>query len=124
MQMRWLQVMKEDGHSSYLYLLTHPDLNLHKVGIGTVGKDKGRMQQYLDQGWLSQGIWRHSDKRRTFQWEKEIFAQLQQRFTKLNNGETGFVGKSDKHWFEGVSAGAISSGELSRLISTVVGQKP
>lgn len=68
--------------SSYLYLLTHPELKLHKIGIGTVGADKGHLQQLIDLGWVSQGMWHNSDKRRTFQWEKEIFKELNLRFAK------------------------------------------
>jgi hypothetical protein len=99
-------------------------LKLHKVGIGTDGKDKGRMQQLIDQGWLSQGLWRHSDKHRTFQWEKEIFHQLEQRFASANLEIPGLIGKSDKHWFEHISAQAISTVELTALISQVVSQRP
>jgi hypothetical protein len=123
MRVRWLQVMNEDDQWSYLYLLTHPDLNLHKVGIGTVGKDKGRMQQYLDQGWLSQGIWRHSDKRRTFQWERQVFETLNHRFIAAGPDAPGFVGASDRHWREAISADAISVTELSQLISQIVAKK-
>lgn len=110
--------------ASYLNLLTHPGQKVHKVGIGTVGKDKGRMQGYIDQGWVSHGIWRHSDKRKTFQWEREIFAQLQLRFERDGISKSGFVGKSDKHWFEAISADAISVRDLADLISKVVGRTP
>jgi hypothetical protein len=108
---------------SYLYLLTHPQLKLHKIGIGTTGKDKGRMQQLIDQGWLSHGLWHDTDKRITFQWEKEIFKQLQLRFAKAAPDTPGFVGKSDRHWFESVSAEAISVTALAQLITKIVSKK-
>jgi hypothetical protein len=116
--------MSDIDQSSYLYLLSHPQLRLHKIGIGTTGKDKGRLQQLIDQGWISEGKWQNSDKRKTFQWEKEIFKQLQLRFAKAAPDAPGFVGKSDRHWFEAVSAEAISLAELSDLISKVVTKKP
>lgn len=112
-----------EPQNSYLYLLSHPQLKLHKVGIGTPGKDKGRMQQLLDQGWISHGLWQNSDKRETFAWEKEIFRQLQLRFTKVGPDTPGFLGSSDKHWFEAISAEAISITELSKLISKIVTAK-
>lgn len=121
---RWFEAMIDISQASYLYLLTHPELKSHKVGIGTDGQDKGRMQRYIDQGWVSHGIWRHSDKRKTFQWEREIFAQLQLRFERDGKSKSGFVGKSDKHWFEGISADAISVPDLAVLISKVAGRAP
>jgi hypothetical protein len=99
-------------------------LKLHKVGIGTDGKDKGRMQQLIEQGWIVQGLWRHRDKHKTFQWEKEIFKQLEQRFATANLELPGFAGKADKHWFEYISAQAISITELTELISQAVSQRP
>ncbi|MFM2155021.1 MAG: hypothetical protein RL382_922 [Actinomycetota bacterium] len=116
--------MSDIDQSSYLYLLTHSQLKLHKIGIGTPGKDKGQMAQLIDQGWVSHGLWHDSDKRKTFQWEKEIFKQLQLRFSKLAPDTPGFVGKSDRHWFEAVSAQAISLSELEQLISKIVRKKP
>jgi hypothetical protein len=103
--------------------LTHPQLKLHKIGIGTDGKDKGRMQQLIDQGWITHGLWHNSEKRITFQWEKEIFKQLQLRFAKAAPDTPGFVGKSDRHWFESVSAQAISVTALAQLITKIVSKK-
>jgi hypothetical protein len=116
--------MSDIEKASYLYLLTQPELRVHKVGIGTRGKDKGRLQDLIDQGWISHGIWSHGDKQKTFQWEREVFTKLEIRFARASEDTPGFLGKSDKHWFEGISADAISVEELSDLISKVVGKKP
>lgn len=116
--------MSDIDQSSYLYLLTHPELKLHKIGIGTPGKDKGRMAQLIYLGWVSHELWHNSDTRKTFQWEKEIFKQLQSRFATLAPDTPGFIGKSDGHWFEAVSAQAISLSELEQLISKIVTKKP
>jgi hypothetical protein len=104
----------------YLYLLTHKELRLHRIGIGTTGKDKGQLEKLIDQGWLLHGIWHDSDKRKTFQWEKEAFKQLQNHFSKASPELQGFVGKSDRHWFEGISADAISLPVITTLISQVI----
>ena len=103
---------------SYLYLLTNMQLGLHKVGIGTVGKDNDHLQQIIQSGWKVHGLWHAVDKGKTFQWEKEIFKQLHSQFDSA--GLPGFIGRSDKHWFESVSAAAISLTSLSHLMSTVV----
>lgn len=105
---------------SYLYLLTNVQLGQHKIGIGTVGKDKNRLQELIHAGWANHGMWHASDKRKCYQWEKEVFRQLKVRFDVTDPDVPGFIGRSDGHWFEGVSAKAISTKELSDLMSTVV----
>ena len=106
------------GEPSYLYLLTNVQLKLHKVGIGTVGKDKDHLEQLIQTGWKVHGLWHAVDKGQTFQWEKEVFKQLQSQFDSA--GAAGFIGRSDRHWFESVSAAAISLNSLTHLMSTVV----
>ena len=108
---------------SYLYLLLHSQLKLYKIGIGTIDKDKGRLKLLIDQGWQLQSQWHHDNKRQTFQWEKEIFKHLALRFAKAGPDAPGFVGKSDRHWFEAISAESISLSELSQLISKIVAKK-
>lgn len=108
---------------SYLYLLTNVQLGQHKIGIGTVGKDKNRLQELIQAGWVTNGMWHASDKRKCYQWEKEVFRQLRERFDLADPDMPGFVGRSDGHWFESVSAQAISITELSQLISSVVSGK-
>lgn len=108
---------------SYLYLLTNVQLGQHKIGIGTVGKDKNRLQELTQSGWEVQGLWHADEKHKTFKWEKEVFRQLKERFELAGPDLPGFIGRSDGHWFEGVSAQAISITELAQLISTVVPAK-
>lgn len=108
---------------SYLYLLTNAQLGQHKIGIGTVGKDKNRLQELIQAGWAIHSMWHASDKRKSYQWEKEVFRELKERFELAGPDLPGFIGRSDGHWFEGVSAQAISITELAQLISTVVPAK-
>jgi hypothetical protein len=108
---------------SYLYLLTHQQLKLHKIGIGTVGKDKGHLEQLIGQGWTVHGLWHESDKRATFQWERTIFEQLEIKLSLVAPRSPGFIGKLDKHWVESISAKAISVSVLAQLISTIVARK-
>lgn len=108
---------------SYLYLLTHQQLRLHKIGIGTVGKDKGLLEQLISQGWIVHGLWHESDKRRTFQWERAIFEQIESELSLATPETPGFVGNRDKHWVEGISAQLVSLSEITQLISRIVARK-
>lgn len=105
---------------SYLYLLTNPSLDLHKIGISTVGKDKNYLQKLILAGWIVYGLWHTSEKRKTFQWEQAIFKELKVEIDPVTHG---FIGKSDKHWVESVSAQTISLTALADLISKVISSK-
>lgn len=109
--------------SSYLYLLTNGNLQLHKIGIGTVGKDKGHLQQLIETGWTVYGLWHADDKGKTFRWEQEIFKQLSAQIDQPEEGSRGLIGRRDRHWVESISASAISVFGLSQLMSTVVSGK-
>jgi hypothetical protein len=106
--------------SSYLYLLTNVQLKIHKVGIGTVGRDKARLQILLDQGWSVAGIWHAKDKRITFRWERAVFKELQVRIAVTKSENSGFLGRSDKHWVESISGQFISASALAELMSSIV----
>lgn len=115
--------MTDSDQLSYLYLLTNEHLQLHKIGIGTVGKDKNHLQQLTQAGWRVHGLWHDGDKRRTFRWEVEIFKQLKAKFDATNTEQSGFIGRSDRHWVESINAQAISLTDLAHLMSAVVSSK-
>ena len=108
---------------SYLYLLTHPQLQLHKIGIGTAGKDKGQLELLVAQGWTVYGMWHDGDARRTFQWETAIFKKLEVAFATGETDSPGLIGRRDRSWVESISATAISVVALAELMSTVVSGK-
>ena len=105
---------------SYLYFLTNHSLDLHKVGIGRVGDDRGQLQRLIESGWELHGIWHTREKRKTFQWEKSVYKQLAMKFSKAGLQTSGFSGQSDKHWSENISANGISLSDLATLISKIV----
>jgi hypothetical protein len=105
---------------SYLYLLTHEQLKLHKIGIGTVGKDKGRLQQLINDGWMVHGIWHNSDKRKTFHWEAATFKELAKVIPANSSKTLGLVGRRDRHWVESVGADVITVSALAQLISKII----
>ncbi len=104
---------------SYLYLLTHLQLHQHKIGIGTVGKDKGYLQNLIEAGWKAHGLWHADSKIKTFKWEEKVFSHLQIISTEKPEPQL-FLGRFDKHWVESINALAISITDLSQLISAVV----
>lgn len=112
----------KSSEPSYLYLLTHPILRLHQVGIGTVGKDKGRLEKHLKDGWIAFGIW-HGDQRTTFLWEVRIFAAIKKSLYLQEPQGIDPMGKWVDTWSESISADAISASEIASLISTLVGRK-
>jgi hypothetical protein len=109
----------DPSEPSYLYLLTHPTLKLHQVGIGTIGKDKGRLDKLLKEGWLAFGIW-HGDQRTTFLCEKKVFAQIKKIVSDKDSQGADPMGKWVDTWSESISADAISASEIEKIISKIV----
>ena len=109
----------QSNEPSYLYLLTHPILKLHQVGIGTIGKDKGRLEKLLKEGWVAFGIW-HGDKGKTFQWEKKVFALLKERLQPVGASVPDPMGTWVGTWAESISADAISASEIEKIISKII----
>jgi ribosomal protein S27AE len=105
---------------SYLYLLTNQQLKLHKIGIGSVGKDKDRLQQLVESGWSVHGLWHESSERKTFQWEQEVFKQLKIKLSLTRSETPDLMGRRDRSWSESVSADAISVSEITKLITKII----
>lgn len=108
---------------SYLYLLTNKELAQHKIGISTVGKDKDLLQNLISQGWLVHGIWHESDKRKTFQWEREVFKQIKSKLSAQDQQRPDLMGRWDRSWSESVSASFISVTEIEKIITKIIAGK-
>lgn len=100
--------------------MTNQQLKLHKIGIGTRGQEKDRMQRLIAAGWLVHGLWHESSKRKTFQWEREVFKELKGKLALTGSDLSESMGRWDKSWSESVSAEAISVSEIAKLITKVV----
>lgn len=105
---------------SYLYLLTNEKLQFHKIGIGTVGKDKNRLQELIMAGWVVYGIWHEGDKGKIYEWEQKVFKELTVQLSTNGLESEAFVGRSDRHWIENISAHVISVSALAQIISAIV----
>lgn len=115
--------MTDSPHPFYLYLVTHPHLMLHKIGIGTKGKDKGHLESLVGQGWEILGLWSDKNKHKPFQWEKLIFERLEAKAAEMDLVKPGLVGKRDKHWVEIITTELISGPDVTQLIQSVVSKK-
>ena len=96
---------------AYVYVLTHPEFNAHKVGIG--GAQGVRLVVLGRRGWMLY-------KKRTFTSGDEAFAVEQEVLTILRN-ELGIPPYLDRSTGEGhtetLSADAISLDALWKLVS-------
>lgn len=109
----------EASQPSYMYLLTHPSLRLHKVGIGTTSKDKGRLEQLINSGWVAFGIW-HGDQRTTFLWEKIFFAEVKKIILAQETSKGEPFGKWVDNWSESISAEELSVTEIAKIIEKII----
>lgn len=107
----------KENEPSYLYLITHPELKLHKVGIGTVGKDKNRLQSFVTEGWIVAGLWHEESKERTFKYETQFFTRLKE-LTK-NDPALGIAatGKWVGMWAESIDAEKIPLSVVLEMIA-------
>jgi hypothetical protein len=105
---------------SYLYLITHTELEAHKVGIANVAKmtKSDRLHKFQNHGWQVYEKWEFPDGHNLLRIEAEIFRILRKemgipRF--LAKGQMKYQGES-----ETVSAELISLPALERVIKKVI----
>jgi hypothetical protein len=58
---------------SYLYLITHANLNAHKVGIGNHKKRKDRLGKFIKEGWKAHKVWEMKTGAKALRLEKAVF---------------------------------------------------
>lgn len=104
---------------AYLYLISHTEKKLHKIGFGRMGKEKNRLRTYVDEGWSVQGMWHAADEKKVLGWERQIFASLREKFRELESTEVDPMGKWVEGWADSVSAHAISVKEIEVMIESI-----
>lgn len=105
---------------AYLYLITHTEKKLHKIGFGQMGKEKNRLRTYVEAGWSVQGMWHAKDEKKVWGWEQRIFSVLREKFKDLESTEADPMGKWVVGWAESVSAHAISVKEIELMIESII----
>lgn len=100
----------------YVYLITHSELNAHKVGIANTAKTKlaDRLYHHSRQGWILVKKWDFIESHNIQTIEKQVFRILRKEMDippYLAKDDMPFGG-----WTETLSADAISITSLSKLI--------
>lgn len=107
----------KENAPSYLYLITHPGLKLHKVGIGTKGKDKNRLQNFVAEGWIVAGLWHEESKETTFKYEAKFFAHLKELIESDPALGITATGKWVDMWSESIDAEKIPLSVVLEMIA-------
>lgn len=104
---------------AFLYLITNRQLNKHRIGIGLAGTENSKLEELLNDGYIPVGIWHHSDKKKTYEWEGKVFTQVA---TTLNEDKDKPVamGPWTRDWSEYILVSAISLDVIEKIISKVV----
>lgn len=100
----------------YVYLISHSELNAHKIGIANSAKTKlaDRLYHHGKQGWVLVKRWDFKDSSKIQAIEKQVFKILRKEMDippYLAKDDMPFGG-----WTETLSADAISVTSLSKLI--------
>ena len=104
---------------SYIYLITHYQLNAHKVGFGNHKKREDRLGRFNKKGWKTHKVWQINTGGEAVDIEKEIFRIIRKELkipsylTKENMPHTG--GQA-----ETMDADLISLLELEKIIKKVI----
>lgn len=105
---------------SYLYLITHQDLNAHKVGIANVAKEikSDRLRRMKNDGWEIFKVWHFEEGKTPEKIEKLVFKRLRidrNLSSFLTIGQMKHGGET-----ETVNADEISLLEIEKIINKVI----
>ena len=105
---------------SYLYLITNPSLNAHKVGIANVAKrtKSDRLRRMQNDGWVIFKVWHFDEGKKVLNIEKKIFKILRDDMQipqYLSKGEMKHEGET-----ETVDADEITLLQLEKIIKKVI----
>ena len=105
--------------SSYLYLITNPQLNAHKVGIGNNKKNRDRLKNFNKAGWQTFKVWQFKTGRIALKVESEVFKVVRKELKMpiyLNKDQMSkLLGHS-----ETINADSITLLELEKIIKKVI----
>jgi hypothetical protein len=103
----------------FLYFITNTQLNKHKIGIGTAGAENSKLAQLLGGGYITYGIWHHSDKKKTYEWEGNVFKEIA-LFLKEDKEKPVVMGPWVRNWSEYILVSAISAQQIAKIINKIV----
>lgn len=104
---------------SYIYLITHAELNAHKIGVGNVKKVRGRKEQFNLKGWETYKVWHFKTGFKALFIESEIF-----RVIRFELNLPVYLAKEQMGWLRGetetVGADSITLLELEKIINRAI----
>jgi hypothetical protein len=104
---------------SYLYLITNPGLNAHKVGIGNHKKNNDRLGRFIKTGWEAHKVWQTKTGAEALEIEKVVFKILRKDMKLPIYLSKEDMPKTEGH-SETVDADAISLLQLEKIINKVI----
>jgi hypothetical protein len=108
--------------SSYLYLITHHELNAHKVGIGNHKKVNDRLGRFRKFGWETYRVWEFETGKEALDIEEDVFKILRGEMSLPVYLSLDDMKKTQGHT-ETVGADSITLVELERIIKRVIKEK-
>jgi len=104
---------------SYLYLITHANLNAHKVGIGNHKKKKDRLDRFIKEGWKAHKVWEMKTGTEALEIEKAVFKILRKDMKLPIYLSKEDMPKTEGH-SETVDADSITLLQLEKIIKKVI----
>jgi hypothetical protein len=104
---------------SYIYLISHPTLYAHKIGIGNVKKNMDRLGRFNSKGWETYKVWKFNTGREVIDLESRIFKHIRNEL-KLPIYLSYDQMKSTGGHAETVGADSITLLELEKIIKKVI----
>jgi hypothetical protein len=104
---------------SYIYLITNPEYNAHKIGIGNKRKTRDRVRKFMNKGWAVHRIWDISTGASALKIEKEIFKIIRHQLqipVYLSSDQMPVTGGET----ETVDADSVTLLELEKIINRVI----
>lgn len=104
---------------SYLYLITHYELNSHKVGMGNHKKVNDRLGRFTKEGWKTYKVWDTKTGAEAIDIETEVFKVLRKELKLPIHLTKAHMRKTEGHT-ETVNADSITLLELEKIIKKVI----
>lgn len=108
------------AETAFLYLITNQKLNIHKIGIGIAGVQNSKLEEFINSGYQVYGIWHATDKRKTYNWEQQVFKAIKAKLLSKDDNQPDPMGAWVQNWSESIDASAISLLEIERIIQNTV----
>ena len=104
---------------SYLYLITHFELNAHKVGMGNHKRLNDRLGRFKREGWVTYRVWQTETGSEAIDIESEVL-----RILRTERNLPAYLSKAEMPKTEGhtetVDADSITLLELEKIIKKAI----